>query len=159
PPVAHAVAALVVIGVTTCASGIRTGPPVGLPLTVGGGPTIGAPAAGAGKSGGTGSAAGKVGTLAEDVRCGPTTVPPGRGVGTGGSTGGGGNDGDWAHAAVPVNRAVLESHRRNPHMVCLAAVDGRRPARAVGSSSPKSAARVANLNGRNGPAGRASMSG
>jgi hypothetical protein len=70
------------------------GPPADFPLMVGGGPTIGAPAAGAGEGGGAGSATGKIDTLAEGVRCEPTTVPPGRAVAMAGSVGGGGNAGD-----------------------------------------------------------------
>src|SRR5260221_4684321 len=69
--------------------------------------------------------------------CAPTTVPPGRAAAMGGSaigTGGNvGDVGDSARAAGPVSRTALVSHRRNPRMVCLAAVGGRRPSGPVGS--------------------------
>src|SRR5688572_17150571 len=126
-----AAGALVVIGVTSGPSGTTTGPETGFPA-IGGGTTSGAPAAG-----GAGvSATGKTVTPDAEAPCPPTTVPPGRAAAMGGSAARTDSIGGWAHAAVPVNRAALVSHRRIPRMVCLAAVGGRRPGGPVGSLKP-----------------------
>jgi hypothetical protein len=146
--------ALVVIGVTICPSDTT-----GLPGTAGGGGTIGAAAAGTGVGAGGVSAIGNNVTVGADdggaARLPLTTVPPGNAVAIGGSSGRGSTAGAWAHAADPVSRAALVSHRRIPRMVCLAAVGGRRPSGRPGPLSPSSAGAVANLSGCAGPAGRA----